>query len=163
MRLYIFILFVFIFGCSKKHVYMCGENSCKNKKEFENYFENNLSIEISFLSEREKDEVIDLIEFNLGKGKEEVQAPILAKPNKNLDKSKPGKEVTEIKRKKKEDTVEENQPAKKSTIKETKPVEKINIEQALQKCKIIETCKIEEIYAVILEKTKNKKYPTFTN
>ena len=141
---------------------MCGENPCKNKKEFETYFENNLSVEISFLSEKEKEEVVDLIEYNLGKEKEPVKVASLPKPNKNLEKSKSGKEITEIKRKKKVDTVEENQLEKKATIKETKPVEKINIEQALQKCKVIETCKIEEIYAVILEKTKNKKYPTFT-
>ena len=142
---------------------MCGENPCKNKKEFEAYFENNLSVEISFLSEREKDEVIDLIEYNLGIKKEEVKVASLPKLNKNLDKSKSGKEITEIKRKQKVDTIEDNQLEKKEIIKETKPVEKINIEQALQKCKVIETCKIEEIYAVILEKNKNKKYPTFTN
>ena len=163
MRLYFFIVFLLIFGCSKNYVYMCGDNPCKNKKEFETYFENNLSVEISFLSEKEKKEVVDLIEYNLGKEKEAVKVASLPKPNKNLDQSKPGKEITEIKRKKKVDTVDKNQPEKKPAIKKTKPIEKINIEQALQKCKVIETCKIEEIYAVILEKTKNKKYPTFTN
>ena len=84
---------------------------------FETYFENNLSVKISFLSEKEKKEVVDLIEYNLDKEKEEVKVASLPKPNKNLEKSKSGKEITEIKRKKKLDTVEENQPEKKTTIK----------------------------------------------
>ena len=46
---------------------MCGDNPCKNKAEFESYFEKNLTVEISFLSKQDEQDVIDLIEYNINK------------------------------------------------------------------------------------------------
>ena len=74
------------------------------------------------------------------------------------------KEIVKIEEKKSEDKIKNTQLQKKDVVKkQTRQADKINIEQAILKCKIIETCKIEEIYAVILEINKNKKYPNLTN
>ena len=43
----IFIFNIFIYSCSKtKKVYICGDHPCKNKKEIEEYFKDNISIEV---------------------------------------------------------------------------------------------------------------------
>ena len=63
-----FLLFIIIFlisNCSKpKTVLICGDHVCVNKDEAEQYFQENLSIEVKLIDKKIKNE-IDLVQLNL--------------------------------------------------------------------------------------------------
>ena len=62
-----FFLFVILSNCSNtKTVLICGDHVCINKVEAEQYFEDNLSIEVRVIDKKVKKD-IDLIELNLSK------------------------------------------------------------------------------------------------
>ena len=68
----LFIFFFILVSCSTindskvKKVYICGDHECANKKEINDYFENNISIEIYTLSKSsKKDKDFDLVELNM--------------------------------------------------------------------------------------------------
>ena len=66
--LLILSLFLFLQNCGKpKTVLICGDHVCVNKKEAEQYFEENLSIEVKLLDKHNKNKKqnVDLIELNL--------------------------------------------------------------------------------------------------
>ena len=62
---FLFISFLFLFNCSKpKTVLICGDHVCVNNSEAEQYFEENLSIEVKIINNKKKKE-INLVELNL--------------------------------------------------------------------------------------------------
>ena len=71
MRFLLIFIFLFIFGCSTnlnkvEKIYICGDHTCVNKKEAEEYFDNNISIEVyTITSDKAKKENFDLVELNL--------------------------------------------------------------------------------------------------
>ena len=59
------IFFFLLISCvTSKKVYMCGDHTCKNKKEFKKYFAENLIIEIQPQKKRKKNISIDLAKLN---------------------------------------------------------------------------------------------------
>jgi hypothetical protein len=61
----ILLIFFLINNCSKpKTVLICGDHICVNKTEAEQYFEENLSIEVKIIHKKNKKK-IDLVELNL--------------------------------------------------------------------------------------------------
>tara|TARA_X000000950_G_C13539109_1_gene506844 strand:- start:67 stop:303 length:237 start_codon:yes stop_codon:yes gene_type:complete len=73
--LLLFFTFLFLVNCSKpKTVLICGDHVCVNKAEAEQYFEENLSIEVKVIDKKIKKE-INLVELNLKndeKGKRKI-------------------------------------------------------------------------------------------
>jgi len=67
MNRFLFILILLMLqNCSKpKTVLICGDHICVNKKEAEQYFEENLSIEVKVLNRKEKKNNFNLVELNL--------------------------------------------------------------------------------------------------
>ncbi len=64
-----FLLTIFLTHCSKpKTVLICGDHICVNKKEAEQYFEENLTIEVKIIKKKEKKR-IDLVQLNLNESK----------------------------------------------------------------------------------------------
>ena len=52
---FILLIFVLLQSCSKpKTVLICGDHICINKKEAEQYFEENLSIEVKVIDKKRK-------------------------------------------------------------------------------------------------------------
>ena len=70
------LIIFFITSCSKpKTVLICGDHICVNKAEADKYFEENLSIEVKIIDNKDK-KSFDLVELNLNKnsdGKELVK------------------------------------------------------------------------------------------
>ena len=66
MKLILFFIILFLsVSCSKpKTVLICGDHVCINKQEAEQYFEENLSIEVKIINKKKR-ENIDLVEINL--------------------------------------------------------------------------------------------------
>ena len=59
------LLILFLSNCSKpKTVLICGDHVCINNSEAEQYFEENLSIEVKIIDNKNKKQ-IDLVELNL--------------------------------------------------------------------------------------------------
>ena len=120
MKVIKIILFLFIIQCvgplnKVEKVYICGDHKCANKAEAEEYFNNNISIEIYTIDTKKGDnEYFDLVELNLLKDK-------LATKNKIIVKDEKKKIDEEIKERKK---------MAKLKIKEIeKPVENIKQDQ----------------------------------
>ena len=55
--LYVICILLFTFSCANnKTVYWCGDHPCINKKEKEEYFKKNMSIEVKNLNDKNKEE-----------------------------------------------------------------------------------------------------------
>ena len=67
MKIFLLLLFVSLLSCNKpKTVLICGDHICVNKNEAEQYFKENLTLEVKIINKKDKNE-IDLVELNLNK------------------------------------------------------------------------------------------------
>jgi len=166
--LVIFFLFFFLSSCTKpKTVLICGDHICINKTEAEQYFEENLSIEVKIIDKKIKNEV-NLVQLNLRKtdeGKKSVSVTSMPQSNKKL-KTLSNKQVSEIKKK-----IKSKKIAKKPSLKEKKDFNQKkttpNKSKRIQKdlvdvCTILEKCSIDEISKYLLKQGKNKSFPDIT-
>ena len=103
----IFFLFIIVIlsSCSKpKTVLICGDHICINNTEAKRYFEENLSLEVKIINNKEK-ENIDLVELNLNTNNENLEKKISIEKKNKLDnnlKTLSNKEIQEIKQNLKE-------------------------------------------------------------
>ena len=131
MKVIKIILFLFIIQCvwplnKFEKVYICGDHKCANKAEAEEYFNNNISIEIYTIdTKKEDDEYFDLVELNLLKDKLATKNKIIVKDEKNKidEKIKERKKLAKLKIKEIEKPVEKikQDQVKLNNIKKTKP------------------------------------------
>ena len=184
MRL-LFILLVFILtNCSKpKTVMICGDHVCINKSEAEQFFEENLSIEIKIVDKKVKKQ-IDLVELNLNENKYgKKQISVSSKKNTNKDiKTLSEKDIIQIKEniknKKKEKKLTKRIFKDKKEVKFDK-VNDIDNKKSNKKkivinnknnkqtdivdvCKILKKCNIKEISKYLQEQGKKKDFPDIT-
>jgi len=134
----LFLIFLFLQSCSKpKTVLICGDHICINRAEAEQYFEENLTIEVKIIDKNKKI-VIDLVQLNL------------------KDSSIDNRQINIEPKKKKKVTLENkiNKKVKKNDIKQNKEVVDI--------CTIIVKCNIDEISKYLLEKEKKESFPDIT-
>jgi len=104
------ILILFLFSCSKtKTLLICGDHICVNKEEAEQFFEENLTLEVKIIDKKEKKK-IDLVELNLKENQSGVREVKLFKKDSakkklkvlsNNQKSKIKDRIKQKKRKKK--------------------------------------------------------------
>ena len=190
---FILLIFVLLQSCSKpKTVLICGDHICINKKEAEQYFEENLSIEVKVIDKKRKKKT-SLVELNLKDNskkkreitileKEETNASIKKLSNKeirNIKKRIKEKEKRKkIKKPKKEKKVSKKMNGKKKineletidkNIKPEETSEKLrkrdNINQNIEVvdvCTILEKCSIDEISKYLLKQGKKKNFPDIT-
>ena len=179
------ITFLFLASCSKpKTVLICGDHVCVNKAEAEEFFKENLSIEVKVIDKEVKDE-INLVELNLKdnsdknkqinikeKNKTNEEVKILTKNQikkikKNINKKKKNKKLTKKiihkntkknnKFLKKNDKTLDN----KKQIKPQKNPYNLN-NKVVDICTIIEKCSIDEISKFLLKQGKKKGFPDIT-
>ena len=174
------ISFLLLVNCTKpKTVLICGDHVCVNKAEAEEYFQENLSIEVKIFDKRIKDEM-DLVELNLKQNQSGgKRISILSKKNtKNKIKILSNEEITEIKkdiknRKKEKKIAKKITKKKKETIDNEKKITKSDskiLENSIKKkhndvvdvCTIIKECSIDEISKYLLKQGKEKGFPDIT-
>mgnify|MGYP003682115711 CR=1 FL=1 len=186
MRLFLLVLIVFIFhNCTKpKTVLICGNHVCINKKEAQQYFEENLSLEVKIINKKDEDK-FDLVQLNLKNDNKEVKQISVQQKNNTNEKLKI---LTndEIKKIKKEISLKEKNQSytKKIDKKKRKNIDKdiskkninINKDKSILKkkvimthknnivdvCTIIEKCSIDEISKYLLGQGKSRKFPDIT-
>ena len=182
-KLILLLLVFFIYGCNNpKTVLICGDHVCINKAEAEQYFEDNLTLEVRVIDNKSKNE-IDLIELNLKSNSEEKkEISMLSKDNtkkpiKVLSNEEIGRKKNELKKRKKikNKKVKKEKKIKKKKIKKLiekqkskeiikKPNEIVNIrdKKITDVCTILEKCNIDEISKFLVKQGKEKKYPDIT-
>ena len=189
-HIYFLFIFMFLLNCSKsKTVLICGDHVCVNKAEANQYFEENLSIEVKVIEKKTRNS-FDLVELNLNKnqGKREVNIS----PKKNTDKNvkvlskkeisiikeniKNRKKGTQIAKKiykkdklskKKSEKIKEN--LKKINMNnEGKNIQKENIiknnqnkirKDVFDVCTVLEKCNINEVAEYLTKAGLKKGYP----
>ena len=171
MRFFFLILFFLIFAnCSKqKTVLICGDHVCVNKLEAQQYFEENLTIEVKVIN-KEKERKIDLVELNLEKNDEKNKV-VKVFSKKQTDKKLKilyTNEINDIKKKtkvkKKNKVVKKNNIKEKKIKKKQKKIKKKLIEdkdEIVDICEIVEKCNISEITKYLIDH-QNKKFPDIT-
>ena len=182
-KLLFFLIMLTIYGCNKpKTVLICGDHVCINKAEAEQYFEDNLILEVRVIDNKEKKD-IDLVELNLksnSEGKKEITM---------LNKNQTRKEIKilsndEIERKKNElkkrkkiknKKIKDKKINKQAKLKEKKKNKealdgvteiKKNVNKPRKKitdiCTILEKCSIDEISEYLVKQGEKKKFPDIT-
>ncbi len=182
MRSLLFLVLFFLFtSCSKPKVLLiCGDHVCVNKAEAEQYFEENLTIEVKVI-DKKKNKEFDLVELNLkdNEGAKKVNLSLKDSTNEKI-KALSSQEVKEIKKIIKKKT-KEKKKVKKITQKinrTNKSIDNIDIKSNKNKileknvnnervdfidvCTILDKCSIEEISKYLLQKAKKKDFPDIT-
>ena len=129
MKFTYIIFFLLILSCSTtKKNYVCGDHPCINKKEFNEYFSNNLIIEIESRN-NPKDKSANLVLLNTNSLQEKKNTKAQNKKNKKI----------EAKERK------ERLKAEKNRLKEVRKIRKKEEKNNLQKLKIVKRNKKNEI------------------
>ena len=139
MKYLYFLLFFFLFSCfgNEKIVYLCGEYICKNKKERDQYFEENLVIEYVKISSKK--------ELKILKKKKEREEVVLKKDKKKPKKTKVSK-VYSVKKAKKSKIFEKNEKKINS-----KNINDVKVVQSLDD--------FDKIVEAIYQDNENRGYP----
>ena len=99
IKFFFIFLFLILQSCSKpKTVLICGDHICVNKNEAEQYFEENLSLEVKII-DNIKEESFDLVELNLKENQKNREISIVKKEKTNKKiKALTEKEIKKIKK-----------------------------------------------------------------
>ena len=153
----LFIFFFILVSCSTindskvKKVYICGDHECANKKEINDYFKNNISIEIYTLSKSsKKDKDFDLVELNMSNEDKKNLVSVDVQKKQIEDKIKKRNKLTKLNIKKGENNIV-------NKMKKNSP--KITL---VRICKNLQECDIDNVTKVIIKKGNDKKYPDLT-
>jgi hypothetical protein len=182
--LLIFITFL-LYNCSSaKTVLICGDHVCVNKNEANQYFEENLSIEVKIIDKTDK-ENFDLVQLNLNNdssNNRKIKIENKRETNENIkvlssDEIKNIKKNIQKKNKRKKlvnkpDNLNINNNKildKKKTIKTVRkstPMSKVNSNNikndVVDICSIIDKCNIDEISKYLLKRGNKDKFPDIT-
>ena len=182
-RILFFLIVLTVYGCNKpKTVLICGDHVCVNKAEAEQYFEDNLTLEVKIIDKKAKRN-IDLVELNLkssSEGKKEITVlnknqttkEVKVLSNDEIEKKKielkKRKKIKNKKNKEKEIVKQAklSEPKKKqetlNTVKETKKIVNKPGKKITDICTILEKCSIDEISEYLVKQGKYKKFPDIT-
>ncbi len=148
-------------------VYICGDHRCANKAEADEYFDNNISIEIySIETKKETDENLDLAELNILKEKLITKKKIVIKDEKKKldEKIKERKKLAKLKIREIENPIKTvQQDKKKNNIKNTKQKKQKSKITFIRICKNLEECDIDKISQIVMDIGKQKDFPDITN
>ncbi len=166
-KLLFFCAILTIYGCNKpKTVLICGDHVCVNKAEAEQYFEENLTLEVKIV-DKKKYKTINLVEINLesnSEGKKEVSVVNKKQTSKKL------KELSNLEIKEKKVEVNKKKKIKDKEINKIKVVKKAKLNKKVKKnkkitdiCTVLEKCSIDEISKYLVKQGKEKRFPDITN
>ncbi len=151
----ILLIFFFILAsCSTfsssqvKKVYICGDHECKNKKEINEYFENNISIEIYTLSRSsKKDKDFDLVELNISNEDKKKLVSVDVQEKQIRDKIKKRNKISKLNIKKGENIIVNRQRKNRPKV------------TLVRICKNLQECDIDNVAKIIFKKGNEKKFP----
>ena len=144
MKFFYFFIFLIAVSCNTgKKTYVCGDHTCVDREEFNEYFAENLSVEVQILKS-EKNEAIDLVQLNTLSTSASPQKKTSSRQNRIAEKKlkrnvlKTQKAILKEKRKIKKLEEKNNIKNKKKLVKlkkknnEENIFQKVNINQKLK-------------------------------
>ena len=169
---------IFFSGCNKpKTVLICGDHVCINKAEANQFFEENLTLEVQIVNKK-KNKTVDLVQLNLQNKSNNREISIKSKEStskkiKTLTEREILKIKSDIKRKKdnkkKDQEKQENIPLakkdknldilKKNNNKQKKLTQNDDV---IDVCTLLKKCSIDEISNYLIKKGNKKKFPDLT-
>ena len=169
---------IFFSGCNKpKTVLICGDHVCINKAEANQFFEENLTLEVQIVNKK-KNKTLDLVQLNLQNKSNNREISIKSKEStskkiKTLTEREILKIKSDIKRKKdnkkKDQEKQENIPLvkkdnnldilKKNNNKQKKLIQNDDV---IDVCTLLKKCSIDEISNYLIKKGNKKKFPDLT-
>tara|TARA_X000001036_G_C20514873_1_gene739658 strand:+ start:320 stop:886 length:567 start_codon:yes stop_codon:yes gene_type:complete len=181
-KIFFLFLFLIIYACNKpRTVLICGDHVCINKAEAEQYFEENLTLEVKILDQK-KNQEIDLVEVNL-QSDESGEKEVIITNKKQTKKKLKILSKAEIKDKKKEvknkrilrkenkilESIEKdklktvkNKKKSQNLISKKKEISNKQYDNSINICSILEKCNIEEISKYLVKQGKDRKFPDIT-
>ena len=180
-NLLLFFILLILSNCSKPQtVVICGNHVCVNKAEAEQYFEENLTIEVKIIDKNKK-KTINLVELNLNDSskinrKISIKQKISTKDNVKILTNNEIKKIKKNIKKKKKITKKINQKKdiKTKVIKEKNRIKKKEVKRIVKRntnkkkdkvldvCTIVKNCSIDEISKYLLKQGKEKGFPDIT-
>ncbi len=167
-RIYL-LAFIMLLGCtSSNRVYICGDHECKNKKEIEDYFKNNISMEVYVVeSNKSKKKNQDLVQLNILKDKKvdkkKEELVFLKKRKQEITKTKkeqkPSKLKLKVETEKKEKSKEAKNKMGSAKSKTTFAYKKQKSTKIVHMCKSMEECDIDIISKKVNDLGKGKSFP----
>tara|TARA_A100001011_G_scaffold378160_1_gene442634 strand:- start:105 stop:671 length:567 start_codon:yes stop_codon:yes gene_type:complete len=185
MKILIFLLlFSLLVNCSKpKTVLICGDHVCINKEEAEQYFQENLSIEVKILN-KNIDTRSDLVELNLNENingnknvnifpKKQTSKKLrtlsnneVIKIKKDIQKKKNETKIAKKTIKKKEKNMNNKISNDKKKLNKDNKIKSINLNKnennLVDVCTMLKDCTIEGISEYLLKEGKKKDFPDIT-
>ena len=179
MKKILLLMFIIFFsGCNKpKTVLICGDHVCINKAEANQFFEENLTLEVQIVNKK-KNKTVDLVQLNLQNKSNNREISIKSKEStskkiKTLTEREILKIKSDIKRKKdnkkKDQEKQENIPLvkkdnnldilKKNNNKQKKLIQNDDV---IDVCTLLKKCSIDEISNYLIKKGNKKKFPDLT-
>ena len=131
--LYLFLILLFVNNCGKpKTTFICGDHKCVNKDEANQYFEENLTLEVRILDKSKKDVSFDLVKLNTSnESKKKIKVS-----RKNID----NKKVKKLSENERKDIIKEVNKKKKisklnKNVDKNKQISKSNDKKKIVKLK----------------------------
>ena len=150
----VFLLSLFL-SCSKnKTVMICGDHVCVNKGEANQYFEENLSLEVKILDK--KNEQIDLAQLNLANKDTNNRRVFIEKNLKQMKVKLLSNKIKKLRKCKKKKKFKKINKRNKFKFKNSAYTQSIDV------CKIIEKCNIEEISKYLINEGNKKDFPNIS-
>lgn len=167
-RIYL-LAFIMLLGCtSSNRVYICGDHECKNKKEIEDYFKNNISMEVYVVeSDKSKKKNQDLVQLNILKDKKvdkkKEELVFFKKRKQEITKTqkeqKPSKLKLKVETEKKEKPKKAKNKMGSAKSKTTFAYKKQKSTKIVHMCKSIGECDIDIISKKVNDLGKGKSFP----
>ena len=150
----LFIFFFILVGCTTisdskvKKIYICGDHECANKKEMNDYFKNNISIEIYTLSKSSnRDKDYDLVELNMSNEDKKNLVSVDVQKKQIRDKIKKRNKISKLNIKKGENIIVNRQRKNRPKV------------TLVRICKNLQECDIDNVAKIIFKKGNEKKFP----
>jgi hypothetical protein len=186
-KIMLMLLFSLIFSCSKSRtVLICGDHICVNKTEANQYFEENLSLEVKIVDKKNKKE-LNLVELNLQSNSKNIRKVNIKKKEitNKVVKELSNDEINRIKLKIKEKKKKKNKQLAKKNIKNIKENKNTSLrktsresnkanfhtngkrnkkkkEEVVDICSLIKKCNIDEISNFLIKQGSKKSFPDIT-
>ena len=164
MRFVLITFFILLFSCTKPQtILICGDHKCVNKAEAEQYFEENLSLEVQIIT-KDKQASFNLVDLNLAN--EERNIKVIKNKNKKIVKKLSKEEIKEkqIEVKKKQKKLEQNSQIAKKEVNTKKKIENdtTSLNNSTDICLKLEKCDIDSIAKYLIKESNEKDYPNIS-
>ena len=164
MRFVLITFFILLFSCTKPQtILICGDHKCVNKAEAEQYFDENLTLEVQIIT-KDKQTSYNLVDLNLTN--EERNIKVIKNKNKKIVKKLSKEEIKEkkIKVKKKQKKLEQNLQIAKKEVNTKKKIEidTTSSNNSTDICLKLEKCDIDSIAKYLINESNEKDYPNIS-